>query len=78
MKLKEVVFVDYARSAFGKQGGALKDVLMNELAGDILGKFVKQTRILEIDVAAQTWHSKHRFNDDSTTQKIADFDAGSR
>ena len=47
MQTREVVFVDYARSAFGKQGGAFKDIIMSELGGYFLKKFVEKTGILE-------------------------------
>lgn len=45
MNTREVVIVDYARSAFGKQGGIFKDIVMSDLAGYFIGKLVEKSGI---------------------------------
>ena len=36
MKEREVVIVDYARSAFGKLGGGLRELSASEIAGEVI------------------------------------------
>ena len=45
--MKEVVIVDYARSAFGKRGGALKGFYGSTLGGLVLKELVKKSQIME-------------------------------
>jgi len=45
--MREVVIVDYARSAFGKRGGALRSFYASTLGGLVLRELVKKSGILE-------------------------------
>ena len=45
MNTREVVIVDYARSAFGKQGGVFKNIVNSDLAGYFIGKLVEKSGI---------------------------------
>ena len=45
--MKEVVIVDYARSAFGKRGGALKGFYGSTLGGLVLKRLVEKSKIME-------------------------------
>lgn len=47
MALKEVVFVDGVRTAFGRLGGTLKDISASRLAGITIKGLLDKTRILE-------------------------------
>ena len=44
---REVVIVDYARSAFGRLGGGLRDFAASEIAGEIMRGLVKKSGIGE-------------------------------
>ena len=44
---REVVIVDYARSAFGRLGGGLRDFAASEIAGEIMKGLVKKSGIGE-------------------------------
>ena len=69
MSEREVVIVDYARSAFGRLGGGLRDFAACEIGGEIIKGLVKKTGIMErafVDsVIAGCAHG------DSKTQAIA-------
>ena len=45
--MREVVFVDGARSAFCKMGGGLRDLSATEIAGFVIRGLVQKTGILE-------------------------------
>ena len=45
--MKEIVFVDVARTAFGRRGGALKDFLSVEVGGMAIRGLLEKTKILE-------------------------------
>lgn len=45
MATREVVIVEVARSAFGKQGGVFKDVLASDLGGYVIKKLVEKSGI---------------------------------
>ena len=47
MSEREVVIVDYARSAFGRLGGGLRDFAACEIGGEIIKGLVKKTGIME-------------------------------
>ena len=47
MKEREVVIVDYARSAFGKLGGGLRELSASEIAGEVIKGLVQKTKIQE-------------------------------
>lgn len=47
MSQREVVFVDGVRSAFGRMGGTLRDVLPNQLAVIIIKGLMEKTKIAE-------------------------------
>ena len=47
MKEREVVLVDYARSAFGKLGGGLRELSASEIAGEVIKGLVQKTKIQE-------------------------------
>ena len=47
MSEREVVIVDYARSAFGRLGGGLRDFAACEIAGEIIKGLVKKSGIME-------------------------------
>lgn len=47
MREREVVIVDYARSAFGKLGGGLRDFAASEIAGLVMKGLVEKTGIQE-------------------------------
>ena len=44
---REVVFVDGMRTAFGRQGGSLKDMFPSEYAALVVKALVAKTQILE-------------------------------
>lgn len=45
--MKEVVFVDAYRSAFGKMGGGLRDFASSELGGKVIAGLLERTKIME-------------------------------
>ena len=45
--MREVVFVDGARSAFTNMGGGLRDLASTEIAGFVLRGLLKRTGILD-------------------------------
>ncbi|RPJ64056.1 MAG: hypothetical protein EHM12_00700, partial [Dehalococcoidia bacterium] len=47
MSQREVVFVDAMRSAFGRMGGTLRDVLPNNLAVIVIKGLLEKTKIAE-------------------------------
>ncbi|MFH0731280.1 MAG: acetyl-CoA C-acyltransferase, partial [Pseudomonadota bacterium] len=47
MAKREVVFVDGVRTAFGRMGGTLKDIISSKLGGIAIKGLVEKTRITE-------------------------------
>lgn len=45
MNEREVVIVDYARSAFGKLGGGLRDLAASEIAGEVMRGLLQKTGV---------------------------------
>ncbi|MDD3164786.1 MAG: thiolase family protein [Oscillospiraceae bacterium] len=45
--MREVVFVDGARSIFGKQGGGLKDLCSTDIAAMVIKGLLEKTKVLE-------------------------------
>ena len=45
--MREVVFVDGCRSAFGKQGGSLSSMAGSEIAGEVIKGLLERTQIME-------------------------------
>lgn len=45
MNVRDVVIVDYARSAFGKLGGGLRDFAASELAGEVVKGLIQKSGI---------------------------------
>lgn len=45
--MREVVFVDACRSAFGKMGGALRGMAGSEIAGEVIKGLLERTQIME-------------------------------
>lgn len=46
--MREVVFVDAARSEFGNMGGGLKDLAASEIAGFVIKGLVERSKIMEL------------------------------
>lgn len=67
IRMREVVFVEGVRTAFGKLGGSLKDFTMEELGGIALKGLINKTKIVEkSDVdsvfAGSAFHASHAMN----------------
>lgn len=67
MKEKEVVFIDGARTAFGRLGGSLKDFMAEELGSIALKGLVEKTKICERGIvdsvfAGSAFHASRALN----------------
>src|SRR6056297_2389640 len=67
MTEREVVFVDVARTAFGRMGGTIRDIFCSKLGGIALKGLLEKTKIAEkahVDtvMAGSAAHCSHALN----------------